>query len=317
MKSIIVNYSFFSEKVDQTQRVVLLSDLHDIFTNKKVAKQLIHDVNQLYAHHIAIAGDTMQGNKYSDSTKCSQLSYFLDALSEAQPVVLSLGNHDLVGLTEYGRRKFRDLGERSNVYPLDNQTLILDDFRISGFSTGREAYAPSNHVSGKVNQLFAEEWNESGIEVEPDSPFIEELVGHAPHPLASDWVGKKARGIRNFDLYLTGHLHDGYVPYWYKKKHLDSILDRGVWEMPVERNGQGTITKIRPWIYTPTHFCRGMHFIGTGRIEFENGTVVQNVMTHPTDPVPLVISGGVNKLFNLPSHPEITCVDIHPKTKTL
>ncbi len=318
MQSIIVNYHLFSDKLNQSQRIVLISDIHDIFTNKKIAKQLIRDINDLKSHHVAIAGDTMQGNKYGNAKKCKQLSYFLDALSEAQPVVLSLGNHDLVGLTEEGRKNFRNLGDYyNNVYPLDNQTLILDDFRISGFSTGRGAYASSNHSSGKANQLFTEDWNHSGIEVDSDSPFFEELVGHAPHPLASDYVGREASGIRNFDLYLTGHLHDGYVPYWYKKKHLDSIHDRGIWEMPIEKDIHGKITAIRPWIYTPTHLCRGVHFIGDGRIILENGTVVQNIIPSTEHSVPLVISGGVNKLFSLPSHPEITCIDIHPKVKQI
>lgn len=317
MQSIIINYHLFSDKVEHSQRIVLISDLHDIFTNKKIVRQLTQDISELKAHHVAIAGDTMQGNKYGSSKKCNQLSYFLDGLSEAQPVVLSLGNHDLVGLTEEGRNNFRNLGNHHNTYPLDNQTLILDDFRISGFSTGRKAYDSANHSCGKANQLFAEEWNQSGIEVGKNSPFFEELVGHAPHPLASDYVGREALGIRNFDLYLTGHLHDGYVPYWYKKKHLDSIQDRGVWEMPIEKDFRGKITVIRPWVYTSTRLCRGMHFIGEGKMELENGTIIQSMITPTEHSVPLVISGGVNKCFSLPSHPEITCIDIHPKVKKL
>ena len=33
--------------------------------------------------------------------------------------------------------------------------------------------------------------------------------------------------------------------------------------------------------------------------------------------IPLVISTGVNRLFGLPSSPEITCIHIHPKEKSL
>ena len=87
MQSIIVNYHLFSDKLNQSQRIVLISDIHDIFTNKKIAKQLIRDINDLKSHHVAIAGDTMQGNKYGNAKKCKQLSYFLDALSEAQKVL--------------------------------------------------------------------------------------------------------------------------------------------------------------------------------------------------------------------------------------
>ena len=63
---------------------------------------------------------------------------------------------------------------------------------------------------------------------------------------------------------------------------MDSIQDRGVWEMPIEKDLRGKITVIRPWVYTSTRLCRGMHFIGEGKMELENGTIIQSMIT-PTD----------------------------------
>lgn len=316
MKSIVVYYDIFSDKLSTNQRVVLISDIHDAFSKKKLQNQLVKDINDLKPHHTSISGDVMQGVKYADLKKCNQLSYFLDSLAEAQPVVLSLGNHDLVGLTEYGRENFRNLGNHKQVFPLDNESIILDNFRITGFSPNRKAYDSSYHKSGLANQSFSSDWNKSSIDIDKNSSFFEELLCHAPHPLASTYVQENANGIRNFDLYLSGHLHDGYIPYWYKKNHLPSIQDFGVWEMPIERNENGKITFIRPYIYDKINLCRGMHYIGSDVVIFEDGSQIGNFQSEE-ETTPLVISSGVNKLFGLPSFPEIICIDIHPKEKVL
>ena len=322
MKSIYVNYHIFSEKVEKKEKIVLISDAHDIFTKSKIQYQLISDINKLGAHHVSIAGDTMQGVKYENNKKCAELSYFLDGLAEAQPVVLSLGNHDLVGLTKKGRQNFRDLGNFENIYPLDNQSVIIDNFRITGFSSDRDAYAPANHASGRANELYTNDWNSSGIDIKTDSDFFEELVGHAPHPLASRYVGENAKGIRNFDIYLTGHLHNGYVPCWYKGKGIEKLADKGIWEMPVEKDLNGKMIKVRPWVYTKTDLCRGLHYIsneGSMGMQLGNSDInyIDDIGYDKTKTVPLVISGGVNKFFGLPSSPEITVIDIYPKDKTL
>lgn len=317
MKSLIINYDIFTDKLLNDEKVVLISDVHDIFSKEKMRKQLIKDINELNPHHISIAGDTMQGSKYSDSKKCSQLSYFLDGLAENQPVMLSLGNHDLVGLTEEGRKNFRNLGDDKKVFPLDNETITLDNFRITGFSTGRKAYDSAYHKCGMANKFFTDDWNQTDIKVQKNSSYFEELVGHAPHPLKSEYVQQNAKDIKNFDLYLTGHLHNGYVPRWYSNNHSSKIQDFGVWEMPIERNENGRITFIRPWIYTKVNLCRGMHYVGSSKITFEDGTVINESSCSQEKNIPLVISTGVNPLFGLPCSPEITCIHIHPQEKSL
>lgn len=315
MKSIIVNYDIFTDKLLNDEKVVLISDIHDIFSKEKMRNQLIKDINELNPHHVSIAGDTMQGSKYNDSKKCSQLSYFLDGLSESQPVILSLGNHDLVGLTEEGRKNFRNLGDDKKVFPLDNETIILDNFRITGFSTGRKAYDSAYHKCGMANKFFTDDWNQTDIKVQKNSCYFEELVGHAPHPLNSEYVQQNANGIKNFDLYLTGHLHNGYVPRWYSDNHSSKIQDFGVWEMPIERDENGKITFIRPWIYTKIDLCRGLHYVQSNKITFSGDNTIINQSDNKV--IPLVISSGVNPLFGLPCSSEITCIHIHPKEKVL
>lgn len=332
MKITKINYDLFSDKVKKDERVVLISDAHDKLTDRKFSSQLIKGINDLKPHHVAIAGDTMQGVKYNNPEKCRDLAYTLEGLAEAQPVVMSLGNHDLVGLTEEGRRNYRGLGANSgNVYPLDNQSVVLGDFRVTGFSTEREAYAPSNHKSGKANELFVQDWNSSGIILpKENSPYFEELVGHAPHPLASREVLENALGIKNFNMYLTGHLHDGYMPAWLRPKLVSRVKDKGIWEMPVETDKDGKVKFVRPWVYTKTNLCRGVHYIGSepiasryedGRIYLNDGTEITEeqfaeiIRRQQKEPVPLVISGGINKFFGLPASPEVTVIDIHPSEK--
>lgn len=315
MKFYTINYSFFSDKVNEPRRIVLISDLHDMFKKPKKALKLIEAVNCLGGHHVAIAGDVMQGVKYSNSKNCGKLAYLLEGIAEAQPVIMSLGNHDLVGLTEEGRKNFRNISHNPNVHTLDNESFIQDEFRITGFSTGREAYAPSNHSSGVANMLFAEDWKNSKIAINPDSKYFEELVGHAPHPLASPYVQCIASGIEDMDLYLAGHLHNGYLPINMSFFMKHAVEDMGIWKMPKSVSLDGKKT-FNPLVYKRTHLCRGMHTIGRNGViktTLSDGMSYYNRIEDDSKAPKLIVSGGINRLFGLPSDSEITTIDILPE----
>lgn len=319
MKFYIINYSFFSDKVNQPRKIVLISDLHDMFKDPVKAKGLIEAVNRLGGHHVAIAGDVMQGVKYSDPESCKKLAYLLEGIAEAQPVAMSLGNHDLVWLTEEGRKNFRNLSHNPNVHTLDNESFIQDEFRITGFSTDRKAYAPTSFTSGENKTLFAEDWNKAGISINPNSKYFEELVGHAPQPLASPYVQQNAVGISDMDLYLTGHLHNGYLPLEMPPLVRHIIKDKGILEMFAIKFSNGLI--IPNLFFIPVNLCRGLHFVGKEGViktTLDDGfTYYKKNRDKDLPSTPLVISGGINRYFGIPSAGEITVIDILPEeTKT-
>ena len=78
-----------------------------------------------------------------------------------------------------------------------------------------------------IIKYFANDYNNSNLTIEKNSKYFEEFIGHSPHPLVSEYVRQNANGINYYDMYLTGHLHDGYIPNFYKNKNIQKLQDYG------------------------------------------------------------------------------------------
>lgn len=316
MKSYIKNYNIYSKKIKDSIKIVLIADLHNVFSrSEKATKSLIKDINSIEAHHISVAGDIMQGNKYTNLKVLKNLSRFLKELSESKPVFLSLGNHDLIGLTDEGFKNYKNLDKNSGVYPLYNESIIIDNFRITAFTP--------------ANEIFIKDWDSSNIPINKNSKYIEEIIGHDPFPLANKNTINNLEDLKNADLYLAGHMHDGYLPHKIIKNNLNKIKDFGITEMFVERNYEGKISKIRPWIFTKIGLCRGVHYIIDNDnillyLNEENYIFKKNKNNYKEEDinkivnevVPLIITGGISKYFYFSSCAEITTINIE-KERTL
>ena len=133
--------------------------------------------------------------------------------------------------------------------------------------------------------------------------------------------------INRYDLVLSGHLHNGYRRLETIIRNPEKYMDEGYWEMGVEKDINGNISFIRPWIYKKTDLCRGVIYVGDGEeriIELSNGKFYykKNEKSTPVqltekqveelrNMIPIVISGGVNKFFNIPiDKSEITQVKV-------
>ncbi len=355
LEPVITGYTIPSDKIEKKVRVASLTDFHDIFSNDENAQDIIDSVKKLNPDYILIVGDTMQGAKYDNKpsivsrvksfftgkkveTSYEKLSSFLDKLGTVAPVVITLGNHDLVGMSEYGRENFRKLSNIKNVYALDNKSMEFDGVRITGFSPERAAYKPGNHESGKGAENFVIDWKKANLRVSTDSKSLELLAVHPPHPVANPYVGRYATGIREFDCSYAGHLHNGYYSLKKEAKHKLREEDFGYWEMfskiknysPVISDEKGKV-RIKLPGYERIDLCRGMHMIGEeGRTSAEYADPIKssdfneenfgnqnhslkihyNPQNHGGSP--LIISRGVNRLFGLPNHPEITFTDFVP-----
>ena len=68
-------------------------------------------------------------------------------------VIIGLGNHDLWGLTKKGLTNFKNL-KCENVYPIYNETIIIDDNTFTNFIPDKSCYNYFKQDSKKTIKLF-------------------------------------------------------------------------------------------------------------------------------------------------------------------
>ena len=350
MKSIVVNYRVLNDKIGN-KNILLLADLHDYPGKRKTS--LIEDINNEEADAIVIAGDIKQAKKYiigSDSQK--HLKYFLSGISEDKPVFLAKGNHDLFGANEETEKGYKDLenARPGMVFPLDNESYEFDGIRLTEFHPEHEAFAPSCQESGRALLKFNKDFIASGLVI-PNDKLYNILICHNPKIFAQarsvteqvklDFTQYElaqlielSESLMSVDVCFSAHLHNGYIPVSKTIENPEKYMDKGYWEMPIEYDKNGNVTKIRPTVFKKTDMCRGTIFVGSVGfriIELCDGSYYIQQEGHENDPLriseekamimikqhrmtPIVISGGVNKFFNLPiDKAEITKVKLLKK----
>lgn len=344
MKSININYNVFSDKVDD-KKIMVLTDLHDYPGRKD--NTLIEDIKQNEPDLIIISGDILRAGKYAGFTLSQrELKYFLCSISEGATVALGLGNQDLYRMTDKDMRGYVDLEKArpGKVFPLNNESIVSDDVRVIEFHPRHSAFAPSVQESGRGVVEFCEDFEKYGIVPDINSPRYNILICHSPKLFTqARSIGEQrkleltnnerahlqelSQKMKRYDLVCAGHLHNGYVDIDKVVADPAKYMDRGYWEMPVEKDSSGKVSRIRPWIFKQTDMCRGTFLIGDKEeriIELCDGTyyymknkdskpvqITEETFKNIRNMTPVVVSGGVNKHFNLPvDKSEITNVRV-------
>lgn len=348
MKNLTINYKVFNDKIND-KSIILLSDLHDYSKISELSDDIINNSPDL----VVIAGDILQSKKYIyKSSSFKNLKYFLEKISEYSPVILGLGNHDLYNSSKESLLGYKELENARNgmIFPLNNESIILDNIKITEFHPSHKAFSPSLQENGNALIEFCNDYNNSNLEVSKIDKLFNILICHNPkifsqaysigeqlnldlQPKECNNLSETSNKLGNYDLVLSGHLHNGYINTSKIIKNPAKYMDKGYWEMPIEKNSDGKITNIRPWIFKKTDMCRGTIYVAQTEnkiIELCDGTYYykKNSFTDPFEVnekyaldiinthkmIPIVISGGVNKYFNLPiDNPEITQVKVLKK----
>ena len=345
MRNLVVNYDVIG-RIDK--KILVLADFHNLST--KDAINLANSIQNEESDLIILAGDIIQGPKYRDKRALENLKRFLAQISEGTPVVLEKGNHDLVGYDQESRKGYLSLenARKGMVFPLDNSAVTIDGMRIIGVCPTRPAFAPSLQESGGALLHFSKDFKEAELEKEIDPNLYNILICHNPKIFAqaisvdgqrhlqltseeAQELRELSEVLRKIDLVAAGHLHSGYIPLTSTIKNPDKYLDLGIWEMPMEKDIHEKTTFVRPWVMKKTDMCRGVIYVGPEEerfIQLSNGHLyfqdkpynrpiqVSRGFIDMKGKVPIAISGGVNKYFNLPvDAAEITSVNVKRLTR--
>ncbi len=292
MEPIIEQFFIESQKLKNDKKIISMADLHiNLKLNKKVLlaiQKFLYESSKIDL--ITISGDTLYASEYLRSEYMRKLEYLLSSFREIAPVVLSLGNHDIEKREEEAKKSFKSLEKIKNVYPLDNESIKINDMTVTGFYPRYQTYEKRN--DGLQSEIsFVKDFNNSGITFDEEEFNI--LLNHEPRYIKSRYTQSKLTELYEYvDLIVAGHLHNGYVPEIIERIFHEKIKDYGI-----------TLNQsiIPPRLFSKVNLCRGIYSLGNAKL--------------------IVTKGG--RKYNgilpsaLPIRPNLTEIEVIAKRKTL
>lgn len=196
------------------KKIALFADIHFTYNyDENIFRQIIDNLELNKPDFICIPGDIVDdASILKDKDYISNLTNFIRSLSLIAPVIISKGNHDETDFSTKKHSKyinedwFLSLNTIENVYYLNNKTLIREDISFSGLNLDYEFYADKNH---EFCGRFAREID-TKIKI-IDKMKYNILLCHTPSCILNNYVLENSKNIKNFDLVLAGHMHNGLV----------------------------------------------------------------------------------------------------------
>ncbi len=198
-------------QVENTKKDLTLIHISDIHfnINTKIEKldKIRNKIYQLKPDYIVITGDLIDEPTITkNKQKIKKLLLFLTSLGNIAKVFISLGNHDIFATGDF--TFFKNLDELKNIYILNDNFYQDESIYISGLTLPTNYYYNLLHEESK--ERFLEHLHENRKLIEKVPKNIPKVVLiHSPIRLTDEEILKK---LKNYDLILSGHTHDGMVP---------------------------------------------------------------------------------------------------------
>lgn len=248
MKIYEVDYKIKSKN---NTNYTLISDLHGNFSI-----ELANIIAALNTKFVVISGDILNGKEWTNDIKLVNLRRFLKTIATSHPIILALGNHDLIKLSNEGFKNFKNLEKLGNIYPIYNESIMLDNERFTNVLPSIKTFSYPRQESKQTIDELCDKFSK----VNAKSNYIEHLVAHNPYHFKHKEVQDL---VKDFDVIETGHFHDGWVPTVYLDKKYSYILNKGIQEVICD-----TFTNNNPYrlkISPRKDFQRGITYV------FEDG----------------------------------------------
>ena len=204
MSKLKIHTDVMLTNLENDNNLAIISDIHVDALSKRKEKyaELIKQIAQLKPDFILIPGDIIQSYKAS----LCNVNYLINEFGQIAPTILSLGNHELKayrdGLT---LDWFHNLVRFNQVYPLYNSSICLNNIQFTGFSPTLKTYLLNNQ-----NNIFYDEFKQAKISFKQDTIF-NIMLTHNPNFITEE-ILQKDSNLANYNLFISGHNHNGCVP---------------------------------------------------------------------------------------------------------
>lgn len=222
-----IRYSkIYNRYVKNDIKIASLSDIHiSNKTNDKDLNFIINSIKTEKPNYICVLGDIIDYPRVIDDEKnrlkCMNL---FEGLSNIAQVFIIFGNHDYINYDKNNNHEenhkmdfWNEITSIKNINLINDKNISLKDIVISGY------FEKKNIYHDKEENAFYDDFSSiSELNIKNSKkPSI--LIMHSPEPFD---IEKNIDLIRNYDIVLCGHYHDGCVPVFLNK--LKIFKNRGV-----------------------------------------------------------------------------------------
>ena len=216
MKNIeIVKDILSSKKLKKDITFIHIGDIHyNETTSAKKLEYIKYAIEDAHPDYIFITGDLLDRPKITkNKEKIKLLVSWLNSLGNIAKVFISLGNHDIILEEDY--KFFNKLNDINNIYVLNNQSYEDENVFISGFTLPTNYYYNIEKHEDEDALLETLQNNFNLVTNLPKKKYKVALI-HSPILLSEKKVIEK---LKEYDLVLSGHMHNGLIP-----RILDKII---------------------------------------------------------------------------------------------
>lgn len=216
MKNIeIVKNILSSKKLKKDITFIHIGDIHyNETTSTKKLEYIKYAIEDAHPDYIFITGDLLDRPKITkNKEKIKLLVSWLNSLGNIAKVFISLGNHDIILEEDY--KFFNKLNDINNIYVLNNQSYEDEKVFISGFTLPTNYYYNIEKHEDENALLETLQNNFNLVTNLPKKKYKVALI-HSPILLSEKKVIEK---LKEYDLILSGHMHNGLIP-----RILDKII---------------------------------------------------------------------------------------------
>lgn len=208
MKIIESKYNLKTNKINNIS-IIHISDIHyDSFYNVERLKLIIENVSKNKPNYVCITGDILDNNEVLKDDKTYKIIYdFFNQLCLITKVIITLGNHELKGNSDYSTCYYDiliKLKRIPNIILLDNELLVENNICFVGFNPSYDYYKKK----GRDYNILNKDFDSLNLKIDKNNYNI--LLIHTPKDLLSDNIYNNR--FNKFDLILAGHTHGGLMP---------------------------------------------------------------------------------------------------------
>lgn len=198
----------YNNKITKDITLLHISDIHfNKKTNEKKLIKITEAILQETPEYVVITGDTIdESSVIKDKIQIKKLVTFLTDIAKNTKVILSLGNHDIYQNNDFNF--FKKLNDLKNIYVLNNDSYIDENIYISGFTLPTNYYY---NITKKESKEILIEHLKKNKKITTNLPIFIPKIGliHSPTKLTDKDVLVQ---LKEYDLLLSGHTHNGMVP---------------------------------------------------------------------------------------------------------
>ena len=215
-------YFFAShKKLEDPFKIMIMSDLHFSYqVSDRKLQSIVKQVELINPVYLLFPGDLIDTLDMVDkSSERKRLLDFLAALGQITTVILSIGNHDMYRKPKANQSGwqyekatilFDQIRSLQNVHLLDNQIYEDDNIYCLGYTQSPDYYEKKEGKSENLTVMLDELANlpEKYLYHLPQNKLKFALI-HSPVYLNDSEIKYR---LREFDYFISGHMHNGVVP---------------------------------------------------------------------------------------------------------